>query len=166
VRDVRASIFDTSGDGTRGACGSESRKVNDEAEGDVDATEAVERVVDAMDALRPRRGVMLEDGGVGVSMLVGTDGRGCIVAGFAAGLAAGGAGKARGPRSAETEPEPVEPSAGCYGLSETWVLAELGVGGVPRTTVRGHADGDGAGDALRRCLRCGRLLDSSAGVAQ
>jgi hypothetical protein len=50
---IRASIFDTSGDGTRGACESGSRNANDEADPDVGATEAVERMVDAMNALRP-----------------------------------------------------------------------------------------------------------------
>jgi hypothetical protein len=37
---VRASIFDTSGNGTRGACGSESRKMDGEADADGDETNA------------------------------------------------------------------------------------------------------------------------------
>jgi hypothetical protein len=61
---VRASIFDTSGDGTRGACGSESRNAIDDVDADVDTRDAVERVVGAMEALCLRRGVALGDGGV------------------------------------------------------------------------------------------------------
>jgi hypothetical protein len=44
----------------------QTRKASDEADADVDVTDVMKRVVDAMDALRQRRGVMLEDGGVGV----------------------------------------------------------------------------------------------------
>jgi hypothetical protein len=141
---IRASIFDTSGDRPRRACGSESRKANDEADADVDATGAVEHVVDAMKALRPRPVVATGNGGVEVAMLVGTDGRGCVGARFGAGLVAGGAGKAPGLRSASGEPEPVEPSAVWYGPSETGVPAELAVGGMPC---------DGAGWCRRRRRR-------------
>jgi hypothetical protein len=109
---VRANIFDAFGDGTRGACGSESRKANEEADADMNATGAVEGVVDAMSTLRPRCGVAPGYGGVGVTILVGADGCGCIAARFAAGLAAGGSRRAFRLRSALGEPEPVEPSAG------------------------------------------------------
>jgi hypothetical protein len=129
---VRASIFDTSEDGTRGACGSESRKAIGEAgaDADVDVTGAVELAVNAIIASRPRREVAPGYGGVGVAILVGTHGSGCIDARFAAGLAAGSAGRAFGLRSASGEPEPVEPSAVWYGPSETSAPAELGVGGM------------------------------------
>jgi hypothetical protein len=76
------------------------------------------------------------DGDVGVAMLVETNGRGCVAARFAAGLAAGGVGKTIWGRSASGEPEPVEPSAVWYGPSETSVPAELGVGGMPSDGAR------------------------------
>jgi hypothetical protein len=107
----------------------------------VDATSAAERVVDGMDALRPRSGVASRYGGVGVAMLVGTGGGGRIAARFATGLAAGGAGTSLGLRSASGKPKPIEPTAVWYGPSETGVPAELAVGGMPC---------DGAGWCRRR----------------
>jgi hypothetical protein len=121
----------TSGNGTRGACESEWRNAQENVDADVDGTETVNRVVDAMDALRSRRVVVPGDGGVGVNMLVRTDGGGCIAARFAAGFAAGDAGKALGLRNASGELKPVKPSAMWYGPSETSVSAELNVCGMP-----------------------------------
>jgi hypothetical protein len=151
---VRASIFDTSGDGTRGVCRSKSRKANDEADADVDGMDAVERVVDAMDTLRSRRGVAPGYGGVAVAVLNEADGSGRIAARSTGGRAAGGAGKALGLRSASGEPETVEPSAVWYGPSETSVpAAELGVGEMP---------GDGEGRCRRR--RCRRRAQAELAV--
>jgi hypothetical protein len=89
-------MFDTSGDGTHAACGSKSRKADEEADADMKATGAVEGVVDALDALHPRCEVAAGFGGVGVAMLLGMDGGGCVAARFAADLPERGAGKARG----------------------------------------------------------------------
>jgi hypothetical protein len=103
----------------------------------VAATGAVERVAEAMDALRSRCGVAQGDsGGVAVAVLVGTNGCGCVGAGFATGRTAGDAGKALGLRSASGKTEPFEPFAVWYGPSEPNVPAKLGVGGMR---------GDGAG---------------------
>jgi hypothetical protein len=84
---------------------------------------------DATDVLRPQRGVAAGDGGVRVP--AGTDGSGCVGAGFAAGRAAGGVGNALGLKSASNEPEPVKPSAVWDESSESNVSAEHGVGGAP-----------------------------------
>jgi hypothetical protein len=128
---VRASIVDTSGDGTCRACESESRNANAEVNAVNADVDAMHRAADATDVLRRlQRRVAAGDGGVRVP--VGTDGSGqCVGAGVAAGRAAGGGGNALGQKSASDEPEPVQPSAVWYEPSESNVSAEHGVGGAP-----------------------------------
>jgi hypothetical protein len=126
VDGVRASVVGTSGDGTRGACWSESRNAKDKVDADVDA---IDWAADATNVLRPQRGVAAGDGGVRVP--AGPDGSGCVGAGFAAGCAAGGAGSALVRKSALGEPERVKPSAVWDEPSGSNVSAEPGVGGPP-----------------------------------
>jgi hypothetical protein len=123
---VRESVFEMSGDGTRGACGSDSRNVKNEVDADVDA---MDWAANATDVLRPQRKIVPGDGGVRVP--VGTDGSGCVGAGFTAGRAAAGAWNALGLKSASDEAKPVKPSAVWDERKESNVSAEHAVGGAP-----------------------------------
>jgi hypothetical protein len=123
---VRESVVEMSGNGTRGACESESRNAKDEVDADVDA---MDWAADATDVLRPQRGVAAGDEGVRVP--AGTDGSGCVGAGFAAGRAAGDAGNTLGLKSASGEREPVKTCAVWDEPSGSTVSAEPGVGGAP-----------------------------------